>query len=60
LLHSFINGVEDPVGKVKKEFSSEYPDIVSEIEDVEKSKINEDSVQALVKKFGLSCPLPGK
>jgi hypothetical protein len=44
---------------VKAAFSDSRPDIVAEIEAVEAAKKEGGTVQELVKKFGLSCSLPG-
>ncbi len=47
------------MAKVKADFSEVHPDIVAEIEAVETAKQAGGDVQLLVKKFGLSCSLPG-
>lgn len=47
------------MAKVKADFSKLHPDVVVEIEDVEAAKQAGGDVQSLVKRFGLSCSLPG-
>ncbi len=59
MIQAFIQGEADPLSKVKSDFSGLHPEIVAEIEAVETDKAAGEDVPALVKKFGLSCSLPG-
>ena len=59
LIQAFVSGDADPIEKIKSQFSASHADIVAGIESVEAAKKEENDVQVLVKKFGLSCSLPG-
>ena len=59
MIQAFVNGDADPIGKIKSEFSASHADIVAGIEAVEAAITAEADIQVLVKKFGLSCSLPG-
>ena len=59
LIQSFINGDANPISKLKLDIEALYPDIVAEIEEVEKAVESGQSIQDMVQKFGLSCSLPG-
>lgn len=59
MIQEYVNGEADPISKAKSEFSGSHPEVVAGIESVETAKKSGEDVQALVKKFGLSCSLPG-